>query len=521
MDQSLKEATDRVLEQYGSMGHSFWRALTGRDPIVLPHPSDPNLKIEVSSMWDRVKPGGAIRVIVSTFELAPTRFTVMVPTTSFLVFENGRIETFGPVAPQIHAEALARAFEARFSEVPRVFRAPGRVNLIGEHTDYNDGLVMPAAIEFATWVAVTPREDRRLIVHSMNYDESGVFGLDGARHRGNWSDYVVGVARTLERAGIPMRGANLLIRSDVPIGAGLSSSAALEVAVALALLPEPLDPTTVARLCQRAENEFVGVRCGIMDQFVACHARAGNAIMLDCRSLDYSFAPLPDGVKMVIANTMVRHSLAGGEYNKRRAECAEAAAYFGRSLRDVTLQDLERATLPEAIHRRCRHVITENARVLDARAALDRGDLAAFGERMYESHRSLRDDYEVSCAELDMLVEIASGEPGAYGSRMTGGGFGGCTINLVREESVDGFRRAIKAKYLKRTGCRTGSLPVNRPIGAGGDRTTSRLRRPGAPCVSVVPGYGPSPKLTHGAYSTCRKSPKLTHGAELQARLDF
>ncbi len=354
------------------------------------------------------------------------------------------------------ATELVTEFEARFGGTPRLFRAPGRVNLIGEHTDYNDGFVMPAAIEFATWVAIGPRDDRRLVVHSANYAETREFDLDDLtpRAHNHWSDYVLGVAVTLERAGIRLRGGNLLIQGDVPIGAGLSSSASLEVAVALALLQghadgqkyaDGVDETKVAKLCQKAENQFVGVQCGIMDQFIALHARTGNALMLDCRSLEHSFAPIPAGVKLVIANTMVRHSLADGEYNRRRAECAEAVAYFGRSLRDVAVEDLERAVgrLPGTIFRRARHVVTENARVLEARAALDRGDLARFGELMYQSHRSLREDYEVSCAELDALVEIARGVPEVYGSRMTGGGFGGCTVSLVDESHVDDFRLRI------------------------------------------------------------------------------
>jgi galactokinase len=348
----------------------------------------------------------------------------------------------------LHCE-IQGAFQARFGGQPRIYRAPGRVNLIGEHTDYNDGFVMPAAIEFSMWSASAPRGDRKLIVHSENYSETCEFNLDDPepRRRGHWSDYVLGVAVSLERSGIALPGANLLLRSDVPIGAGLSSSAALEVAVALALTPEPVHPTTLAKLCQRAENEFVGVQCGIMDQFVACHAKSGNALLLDCRSLEYSFAPIPPGVKLVIANSMVRHSLAGGEYNRRRAECAEAAAYLGKSLRDVTMPELERAALPETILRRARHVITENVRVTRAQAALDRGDLTEFGQLMYQSHRSLRDNYQVSCAELDTLVEIARGLPGVYGSRMTGGGFGGCTISLVAEEHVDTVRAAIVAGY--------------------------------------------------------------------------
>ena len=346
----------------------------------------------------------------------------------------------------------------RASQNSRTFRAPGRVNLIGEHTDYNDGFVMPVAIEFAACVDVSERADRRLVIHSENYGETCEFDLDEfePKAKGHWSDYVRGVAVMLERDGYRIGGAELRIRSDVPMGAGLSSSAAIEVASALALLAVAQAsilrwqvgdlPHGLALLCQRAENEFVGVRCGIMDQFIACHARSGHALLLDCRTLEHRFAPLPRGVKLVIANTGVRHSLAAGEYNRRRAECETGAAYFGRSLRDVTLDEFEREGrgLSDVVYRRCRHVITENARVLAAATALDREDLLTFGELMYRSHHSLREDYEVSCRELDALVEIASGVPGVYGSRMTGGGFGGCTISLVDEEGVDGFRQAVE-----------------------------------------------------------------------------
>jgi galactokinase len=339
----------------------------------------------------------------------------------------------------------------------RTFRAPGRVNLIGEHTDYNEGFVMPVAIEFAAYVDVTARADRRLVVHSENYSETREFALDDPdpRPSRHWSDYVRGVAVMLQRAGHRVSGASLNIRSDVPMGSGLSSSAAVEVAVALALLRDaPIHRTELAKLCQRAENEFVGVRCGIMDQFTACHAKAGHALMLDCRTLESRFVPLPRGVKLVIANTMVRHSLAAGEYNRRRAECEEGAAYFGRSLRDVTSGDLERRGrgLSETVRGRCAHVIAENARVIAASAALEEGDLHAFGKLMFQSHRSLRDDYEVSCAELDMMVKIAAHAPGVYGSRMTGGGFGGCTISLVQEEYVEAFRETIVKRYREATG---------------------------------------------------------------------
>ncbi len=350
------------------------------------------------------------------------------------------------------------------------------MNLIGEHTDYNEGLVMPVAIEFAACVEVTGRADRGLAVYSENYSETREFDLDDAkaRARGDWGDYIRGVAVMLERAGHRVSGANLRIRSDVPMGAGLSSSAAIEVATALALLRESsietaIDRTALAQLCQRAENEFVGVRCGIMDPFIACHARAGQALMLDCRTQEHRFAAVPRGVKLVIANTMVRHSLAGSEYNRRRAECEEGAAYFGRPLRDVTTAELERKGrgLSETVYRRCRHVITENARVMAASAALEQEDLRRFGELMAQSHGSLRDDYQVSCAELDTMVEIAAYAQGVYGSRMTGGGFGGCTISLVQEEHVDAFRETMLRRYSEATGIDAAVYVSDAAEGAG------------------------------------------------------
>ena len=257
--------------------------------------------------------------------------------------------------------------------------------------------------------------------------------------------------------------ADLLIRGEVPIGSGLSSSAALETVVAFALLSltgAALDRTRIALLCQTAEREFVGVQVGIMDQFVSGHARAGHAILLDCRSLEYQLAPLPAGASLVICNTMVHHELAGSAYNQRRAECEAGVSELSRhlpairALRDVTLSQLERygQHLSPVIYRRCRHVITENDRVLEASQALPQGDLQQFGRLMYKSHDSLRNDYEVSCEELDLMVEIASRLPGVYGARMTGGGFGGCTVNLVPNEDVETFSAGVFAQYQSATG---------------------------------------------------------------------
>lgn len=341
--------------------------------------------------------------------------------------------------------------------VRRTFRAPGRVNLIGEHTDYNGGFVLPVAIQMATWVTVAAREDRRVVASSSAVAEPELriaeFDLDdvNAIRRGQWSDYVQGVAMEMERAGHRLSGADLEIWSDVPIGAGLSSSAALEVSTAMALLANcgfSMSRVEVAKLCQRAENEFVGARCGIMDQFTSCCARAGHALLLDCRSLEATHVSIPDSVKLVVCNTMVRHELASNEYNLRREQCEAAAKALGvESLRDAT----EASGLQGILRQRARHVITENQRVLDACDALRAGDMRKFGELMVESHRSLRDDYEVSCAELDLMVKLALKMDGVYGARMTGGGFGGCTINLVDAGRAQQFGEEIADAYSRET----------------------------------------------------------------------
>jgi galactokinase len=360
---------------------------------------------------------------------------------------------------------LRQTFRDQYGEDPTIYRAPGRVNLIGEHTDYNDGFVMPSAIEFYVWVAAAPRVDCKLSIHSLNYSET--VEVDNSspelRPRKHWSDYVIGVAVMLERAGYTMRGANLVVLGEVPIGSGLSSSAAIEVAAGLALLANAglhLDRRELAKICRQAENEFVGARVGIMDQFVSCCGHAGHALMLDCRSLEYRLLPLPPGIELVICNTMVKHALAGGEYNVRRQECEEGVRLLSRALpgvaalRDVTWQQLESQAkqLPETIYRRCRHVIGENDRVNQAAVALEENDLAGLGSFLFESHRSLRDDYEVSCPELDLMVDLAKKQPGVIGARMTGGGFGGCTVNLVHTEAVLDFQRSVAREYAQAIG---------------------------------------------------------------------
>ena len=342
----------------------------------------------------------------------------------------------------------------------RLFRAPGRVNLIGEHTDYNDGFVMPVALGFSTWAKVSPRKDRKLQIYSENYNDEVEIDLDDQQltPRKRWSDYPVGVAVMLERAGHRLKGARLEIRGEVPIGSGLSSSAAVEVATACALVAISdlqVDKRELARLCQQAENEFVGARVGIMDQFVSLFGEAHKALLLDCRSLEFRLLPLPDNVRLIICNTMVKHALASSAYNERRAQCEAGVKHLAQflphvtALRDVSIEELEqyRDGLPEVVYRRCRHVITENARVLAAADALERSNLRAFGRLMGESHQSLRDDYEVSSDELDLMVELAQKVEGVYGARMTGGGFGGCTINLVAEEHAEQFQQTVASAY--------------------------------------------------------------------------
>jgi len=345
------------------------------------------------------------------------------------------------------------------------FQAPGRVNLIGEHTDYNYGFVLPVAIQMQTRISAKASGARKLQIWSDFYSEEANFNLDDLCPvpRKDWSDYVRGVTVALKSEGFTLEGADLRVDSDIPPGAGLSSSAALEVAAALSLLSvagQHASPLQVARLCQRAENEFVGTLSGIMDQFASCFGRRKSAMLLDCRSLEVKYVPVPDGVAMMVCNTMVRHELAANEYNVRRRQCEEGVAALSKvlpgmsALRDVTPAQLEkfRAELDPVIYRRCRHVIEENRRVLIAAGDLTDGDLAAFGRLMNESHESLRLDYEVSCMELDLMCEAALASDGVYGARMTGGGFGGCVLALVAESAVAAFRDTVTREYRNKTG---------------------------------------------------------------------
>ena len=346
----------------------------------------------------------------------------------------------------------------------RVVHAPGRVNLIGEHTDYNDGFVLPAAIDLGITIALIPTDDRRVEVTLDDSGERDGFHLDAIGARGGtWIDYIAATAWALAEAGTPMRGFRGLLASDLPSGAGLSSSAAIELASAWGLSGgerPALDTMRLAQIAQRAENAYVGVNCGLMDQFAVAFGEADHALLLDCRSLDHRAVPLPAGTSLVICHSGSPRKLAASEYNNRRSECERAVAGFKvldpavTSLRDVSLDLLHegRDRLDDEAYRRARHVVTENDRVVTVIAALQAGDVDAVGAAMDASHVSLRDDFAVSSPALDALVEIAHGVPGVIGARLTGAGFGGCTINLVRDEAVGALREAVLTRYEAQTG---------------------------------------------------------------------
>ena len=368
---------------------------------------------------------------------------------------SARIETSATSVEERYCEAFGQPPEV-------VARAPGRVNLIGEHTDYNQGFVLPAAIDRYIWFAGSRRSDRLLRAHALDLGEYAEFSLDDGigpeTERRLWVLYIAGVARLLEREAGALTGIDLAFSGNVPREAGLSSSAAVEmgsVALWQQLLGRHSDPVAMARLGQRVENEFLGVPTGIMDQFVSGLGRHGHALLMDCCDLSYRYVPLPESVNIVVANSGVRRALAKSEYAVRVRQCAEAVAEMRQagldasSLRDVTLEQFESVErcLTELPRRRARHVITENARVQEAVAALDSGDVARFGKLMNASHISLRDDYEVSSPELDALTAIAWKQTGVLGARMTGAGFGGCTVNLVSRESTTGLVSALQANY--------------------------------------------------------------------------
>lgn len=351
-------------------------------------------------------------------------------------------------------QRVSEVFQERFGQRPTyMVRAPGRVNLIGEHTDYNDGFVLPMAIDRAAWIALRPRDDRQVKVYALDYGDQEDFSLDGAGRTNNWADYLVGVAWALQIEGYELAGWDGVLGGDVPNGAGLSSSAAVELATARAFAAISgfnWQPVRMAQIGQKAENNWVGVKCGIMDQMASAAAQEDHALFLDCRSLEHQHVPLPEGVAVVVMDTSTRRGLVDSAYNERRAQCEQAASFFGvPALRDVSLDEFNAkcANLDDVVMRRARHIVTENQRVLETVAAMRAGDVLKAGRLFNESHASLRDDFEVTNEALNQMVNCAQAHSVCYGARMTGAGFGGCAVALVKREQVEAFVEATGKAY--------------------------------------------------------------------------
>lgn len=371
--------------------------------------------------------------------------------------------------------------EHRFGRKGTAFQAPGRVNLIGEHTDTSEGFVMPAALDLRTVSVLSARADAVANIYSANFQDQVSLELHAlpSGPRRHWSDYAVGILWSLAERGVQSSGFDMTISGNVPIGSGLSSSASIEVAVAVAVLAHAgvaMEKTEIARACQFAENRFIGAQSGIMDPLASCCGVAGHALLLDCRSLQYEPLPLPEEALVVICNSMVKHALSdAGGYNARRAEVQEGLRILQqghpefRTLRDASEEQLRarQGEMPENIFRRCLHVVTEDARVLEAAAALRRHDVALFGRLMVEAHASMRDNYQASCKETDTLVELALQQPGCLGARITGGGFGGCTVNMVAKDHADAFVEQVRAGYRDATGIDAEIYRSNASNGAG------------------------------------------------------
>lgn len=386
--------------------------------------------------------------------------------------------------PVAQTETIIDAFRTHFGTEaePKLYRAPGRVNLIGEHTDYNLGYVFPIALEMACYVAIAPSSGRTLRGYSKDFDAEfslGIEELENAKPRGDWTDYVIGVARELAKNGVRLEPVNLLIHSEVPIGSGLSSSAALEVSSAVALLGEQsLEPLEIALLAQRAETLFAGIPCGIMDQYASVFGREGSAIQIDCRSLKHEYVPLPAEVSIVAVNSMVKHELGSSAYRERVRECAEAVQAIQKidesvkSLRDVSPEFFVQVQeeVPPVPRQRARHVVNETHRVVEFAEAARVHDLRTMGKLFVASHRSMQYDYEISCQEIDFLVDTAIKVPGVYGARMTGGGFGGCTVNLVAPEAVPEFQRELSEAYDRQYGIHPAFYDCKPAGGAGAIR---------------------------------------------------
>ena len=357
-------------------------------------------------------------------------------------------------------EKVIQAFQKEFGSDPEfITHSPGRVNIIGEHTDYNDGFVLPMAINYATWFALRPRQDRRVIISALDKNERLEFDLDNfSKGKGRWREYITGVAWALKEAGHKLKGWEGVFSGDVPIGAGLSSSAALELALARAFtLVSDLDwnPVQMALICQKAENHWVGINSGIMDQMISACAKENFALMIDCKTLETKQVPLPENTQIVILDTATRRGLVDSAYNERRAQCEAVACHFDvEALREITQDQLEERAgiLDLTLYQRAHHVISGNQRVLDAVKALKKGDAEKLGLLMNESHVSMRDNFEISREEMDQMVSIAQAQPGCYGARMTGGGFGGCAVALVAEEQVEKFQEAVVRAYKEITG---------------------------------------------------------------------
>ena len=356
---------------------------------------------------------------------------------------------------------ILQTFQQRYGEAPAlVVRAPGRINLIGEHTDYNEGFVLPAAIDRAIWLAVSPRPDNTINLYAQDLQEEHVATLDKLEKSGkDWPDYLLGTFSELHKDGFKPGGVNVVLGGDIPLGAGLSSSAAVESGMLFALnelYAFGISRPDLARLAQRSENNFVGVPCGIMDMFASLMGKADHALQIDCRSLNYKYYPVnfPDHT-FFLCNSGVKHQLVDSEYKTRRQQCEEGVRLLQpvypavRSLRDVTLEMLasERSRFPEVVYKRCHYVVEENARVLAASAALERGELEVFGDLLYQAHRGAQLEFEISCPEVDFLVDLTRDQPGLLGSRMMGGGFGGCTINLIRRDEVAAFQAYATRRY--------------------------------------------------------------------------
>lgn len=356
-------------------------------------------------------------------------------------------------------DAVLQAFHNRYEVTPDyLVRAPGRVNLIGEHTDYNDGFVLPMAIDRAIWIALRPRDDARVLIHSLDFDESIDFDLTTmVRAPSSPAEYVKGIAWALQEANYTLKGWEGVMQGDIPIGAGLSSSAALELATARAFIctnGAVWDAKIMARLAQKAENQWVGVNCGIMDQMISACGEEGHALLIDCRSLATRPAPLPEGATAVVLDTGTRRGLVDSAYNERREQCEAGSRFFGvEALRDVTLAqfNVRSHELDALIAKRSRHVISENERTLFSLEAMRAGDATTFGALMRASHVSLRDDFEVSSEALNLIVDIANAHPTCYGARMTGAGFGGCAVALVDSQNAEDFADSIKVAYEAQT----------------------------------------------------------------------